>query len=112
MLKAALRYKRIQVTEYRSIQTDHFGKLQSHCFYIILLYHIRPNQLFLNNNVCLFGRIYILDIRFSCLVQLNTKQLSNVLSVKPSAILSELPLKIAYPPNFSESRTYALLLMM
>ncbi|XP_057199192.1 inactive dipeptidyl peptidase 10-like isoform X3 [Triplophysa rosa] len=48
VLKAALRYKRIQVTEYRSIQTDHF----------------------------------------------------------------ELPLKIAYPPDFSESRTYALLLLI
>ncbi|RXN38714.1 inactive dipeptidyl peptidase 10-like protein [Labeo rohita] len=48
VLKAVLRYKRIQLLEYRSIQTDHF----------------------------------------------------------------ELPLKIAYPPDFSESRTYALLLMI
>ncbi|XP_016110512.1 inactive dipeptidyl peptidase 10-like isoform X3 [Sinocyclocheilus grahami] len=48
VLKAALRYKRIQLLEYRSIQTDHF----------------------------------------------------------------ELPLKVAYPPDFSESRTYALLLMI
>ncbi|KTG38642.1 hypothetical protein cypCar_00040167, partial [Cyprinus carpio] len=47
VLRAALRYKRIQLLEYRSVQTDHF----------------------------------------------------------------ELPLKIAYPPDFSESRTYALLLM-
>uniref|UniRef100_A0A8C1CI30 Dipeptidyl peptidase like 10 n=1 Tax=Cyprinus carpio carpio TaxID=630221 RepID=A0A8C1CI30_CYPCA len=48
VLRAALRYKRIQLLEYRSVQTDHF----------------------------------------------------------------ELPLKIAYPPDFSESRTYALLLMI
>ncbi|KTG05379.1 hypothetical protein cypCar_00036342 [Cyprinus carpio] len=48
VLKAALRYKRIQLLEYRSVQTDHF----------------------------------------------------------------ELPLKVAYPPDFSESRTYALLLMI
>ncbi|XP_056611187.1 inactive dipeptidyl peptidase 10-like isoform X1 [Triplophysa dalaica] len=48
VLKAALRYKRIQMTEYKSIQTDHF----------------------------------------------------------------ELPLKIAYPPDFSDSRTYALLLLI
>ncbi|XP_051566904.1 inactive dipeptidyl peptidase 10-like isoform X2 [Myxocyprinus asiaticus] len=48
LLKAALRYKRIQLTEFRSIQTDHF----------------------------------------------------------------ELPLKINYPPDFSESRQYALLLMI
>ncbi|XP_052424427.1 inactive dipeptidyl peptidase 10-like isoform X1 [Carassius gibelio] len=48
VLRAALRYKRIQLLEYRSVQTDHF----------------------------------------------------------------ELPLKISYPPDFSESRTYALLLMI
>ncbi|CAM4599969.1 hypothetical protein PO909_032958 [Leuciscus waleckii] len=48
VLKAALSYKRIQMFEYRSIQTDHF----------------------------------------------------------------ELPLKISYPPDFSESRSYALLLMI
>ncbi|XP_051998498.1 inactive dipeptidyl peptidase 10-like [Xyrauchen texanus] len=48
LLKAALRYKRIQLTEFRSIQTDHF----------------------------------------------------------------ELPLKIIYPPDFSEARQYALLLMI
>ncbi|XP_067265131.1 inactive dipeptidyl peptidase 10-like isoform X1 [Chanodichthys erythropterus] len=47
-LKAALRYKRIQLLEYKSIQTDHF----------------------------------------------------------------ELPLKISFPPDFSESRTYALLLII
>uniref|UniRef100_A0A672L8Q3 Inactive dipeptidyl peptidase 10-like n=1 Tax=Sinocyclocheilus grahami TaxID=75366 RepID=A0A672L8Q3_SINGR len=29
VLKAALRYKRIQLLEYRSIQTDHFGNVQS-----------------------------------------------------------------------------------
>ncbi|XP_051564354.1 inactive dipeptidyl peptidase 10-like isoform X1 [Myxocyprinus asiaticus] len=48
LLRAALRYKRIQLTEFRSIQTDHF----------------------------------------------------------------ELPLKITYPPDFSEARHYALLLMI
>ncbi|KAF4108639.1 inactive dipeptidyl peptidase 10-like isoform X2 [Onychostoma macrolepis] len=48
VLRAVLRYKRIQLLEYRSVQTDHF----------------------------------------------------------------ELPLKIAYPPDFSESRNYALLLMI
>ncbi|XP_056127324.1 inactive dipeptidyl peptidase 10-like isoform X2 [Rhinichthys klamathensis goyatoka] len=48
VLKAALRYKRIQLFEFRSIQTDHF----------------------------------------------------------------ELPLKISYPPDFSESRSYALLLII
>ncbi|XP_067300735.1 inactive dipeptidyl peptidase 10-like isoform X1 [Pseudorasbora parva] len=48
VLKAALRYKRVQLLEYRSIQTDHF----------------------------------------------------------------ELPLKLSYPPDFSESRTYALLLII
>lgn len=44
LLKAALRYKRIQITEYKTLQTDRFGK------YLFLVVHFTiSSQLFIRD---------------------------------------------------------------
>lgn len=80
LLKATLKYKRIQLTDFRTVSMEHFGE----------------------NENCFFAFTWIADKlmqRFS-------------FEIFFARLLSDLPLQISYPPDFSDSRHYGLLLVV
>lgn len=78
LLKAALKYKRIQLTDFRAVPIEHFG--ESKILVSVLL-------------------LWVIDELVVHLVSL-------------SFLFIDLPLKISYPPDFSDSRHYGLLLLV
>lgn len=82
-LKAALKYKRVQLTDFRNVPMEHFGEEQ----------WVSP------------------------LLDSVTNEGINAFKKKKKVthrvfFLADLPLKISYPPDFSDSRHYGLLLLM
>lgn len=75
LLKAALKYKRIQLTDFRTVPTEHFGEKD----------------------------------RLVSICAVNLWQLCNVIYFSSH---KDLPLKLSYPPDFSDSRHYGLLLLV
>lgn len=78
LLKAALKYKRIQLTDFRTVPTEHFGEKKE-------------------------------SLSICTLSAENLWQLCNIKHFSPH---KDLPLKLSYPPDFSDSRHYGLLLLV
>jgi len=80
LLKAALKYKRIQLTDFRTVPIEHFGenKVLAFCSDTV-------------NHRWLAGELHDIFFKF---------------------FFTDLPLKISYPPDFSDSRLYGLLLVV
>lgn len=78
LLNAALKYKRIQLTDFRIVSMEHFGENKEN----LSLYCYCGSQM-----NCSYNIFYIF-------------------------YPTDLPLKITYPPDFSDSRHYGLLLVM
>lgn len=78
LLNAALKYKRIQLTDFRTVSMEHFGENKEN----LSLYCYCGSQM-----NCSYNIFYIF-------------------------YPTDLPLKITYPPDFSDSRHYGLLLVM
>ena len=86
-LKAALKSKRILLTDFRTVQIEHFGKNQHSLCYVWANIYLEKDYSERHPTLII---IYLFSMLFT----------------------PDLPLKISYPPDFSESRHYGLLLLM
>ena len=89
-LKAALKSKRILLTDFRTVQIEHFGK----------------------NQLSLFCVLSDIELEKSLEKDIILKEILLIICLFSMFFTPDLPLKISYPPDFSESRHYGLLLLM